>query len=86
MKTNRLVRKGEISATLYDKVSIIRVGMEIEVARFCSDSPIGNRGIVYGWRHTSKGIRIIVDYGLNAGGARLLKPYPSNVLRLIKTS
>jgi len=80
---NRLIRKGEISVALYDGEKIIHPGMAIEVARYCCDSPVGNRGIIHGWRQTPRDIKIIVDYGLNAGGQRLLKPYPSNVLRLI---
>lgn len=86
MTTNRLLRKGEISVPLFDGISIIKVGMVVEVARSCCDSPVGNCGKVYGWRHTPpRGIKIIVDYGKNAGNQRLLKPYPSNVLRIKST-
>lgn len=79
---DRMVRRGEVSATLFDGEACIKVGMPIEVARYCCDSPVGNRGVVHGWRHTPRGIKIVVNYGRNAGGQRLLKPYPANVLRV----
>jgi hypothetical protein len=79
---HRLVRRGEVSVTMFDGVACIRPGMSVEVARYCCDSPVGNSGVVHGWRHTPRGIKIVVDYGCNAGGQRLLKPYPANVLRV----
>ena len=79
--TNRLIRSGEIKVLLLDGDSTIKAGTPVEVARYCCDSPVGNAGLVYGWRHTPRGVKVVVDYGYNAGGQRLLKPYPSNVLR-----
>jgi hypothetical protein len=82
MITNRLNRRGEVVVRLFDGETTIKPGDVVTVARFCCDSLVGNRGTVWGWRNTATGIKIIVDYGKNAGGQRLLKPYPSNVLRL----
>jgi len=79
---HRLVRRGEITVPLFDGDATITAGTPVEVARYCCDSPVGNAGVVHGWRQTPRGIKVVVDYGLNAGGQRLLKPYPANVLRV----
>jgi hypothetical protein len=77
----RLIRKGCVQAEFFGgKVASVEAGTPIRVARFYADSPEGSKGIVHGWRYTYKGVRIVVDYGLNAGGQRMLKPYPANVL------
>lgn len=79
---NPLVRRGQITVDLFGGSATIEAGQRVEVARACCDSIVGATGLIHGWRHTSRGIRVIVDYGKNQGGQRLLKPYPANVLRV----
>lgn len=79
----RIIKKGSVEAELFGGKQTISADEKIEVARFYCGSHPGSQGIIHGWRNMPNGLWITVDYGCDEGGQRLLKPYPSNVLKLV---